>query len=46
MNKFVRVGKNEFIGGMEEVVREIINYGMEIGVKENMGGIKIIGMKS
>ena len=45
VHQFCRVGNNAFIGGLAGVVRDVIPYGMAIGVYAHLAGLNIVGMK-
>ena len=45
IHQFVRIGKYAMIGGMSGVEKDIIPYGLYIGIRENLKGINLIGMK-
>ena len=45
IHQFVRVGKYAMIGGMSGVEKDIIPYGLYIGIRENLKGINLIGLK-
>ena len=45
VQQFTRVGKSAMIGGMCGVVRDIIPYGMYIGIRENSKGQNKTGLK-
>ena len=45
VHQFCRVGNNAFIGGVSAVTRDLIPYGMAIGVYADLGGLNLIGLK-
>ncbi len=45
VHQFVRIGKYAMIGGMSGVEKDIIPYGLYIGIRENLKGINLIGLK-
>ena len=45
VHQFVRIGKYSMIGGMSGVEKDIIPYGLYIGIRENLKGINLIGLK-
>lgn len=45
IHQFVRIGEYCMIGGMSGVEQDIIPYGLYIGVRSNLKGINIIGLK-
>ena len=45
IHQFVKIGKNAMIGGMSGVEKDIIPYGLYIGIRTNLKGINIIGLK-
>ena len=45
IHQFVRIGKYAMIGGMSGVEKDIIPYGLYIGIRENLKGINLIGLK-
>jgi UDP-N-acetylglucosamine acyltransferase len=45
VHQFCRVGNNAFIGGLAAVVRDVIPYGMAVGVYAHLAGLNIVGMK-
>ena len=45
IHQFVRIGKYAMIGGMSGVEKDIIPYGLYVGIRENLKGINLIGMK-
>ena len=45
IHQFVKIGKYAMIGGMSGVEKDIIPYGLYIGIRSNLKGINIIGLK-
>ena len=45
IHQFVRIGKYSMIGGMSGVEKDIIPYGLYIGIRENLKGINLVGLK-
>lgn len=45
VHQFVRVGHNAFVGGLAALVRDLIPYGMAIGVQAHFAGLNLVGMK-
>jgi len=45
IHQFVRIGKFAMIGGMSGVEKDIIPYGLYLGIRENLKGINLIGLK-
>ena len=45
VHQFVRIGKYAMIGGMSGVEKDIIPYGLYLGIRENLKGINLIGLK-
>ncbi len=45
VHQFVRIGKYAMIGGMSGVEKDIIPYGLYTGIRENLKGLNIIGLK-
>jgi len=45
IHQFVKIGKFAMIGGMSGVEKDIIPYGLYIGIRTNLKGINIIGLK-
>ena len=45
IHQFVRIGEYSMIGGMSGVEQDIIPYGLYIGIRSNLKGINIIGLK-
>ncbi len=45
IHQFVRIGKFAMIGGMSGVEKDIIPYGLYTGIRENLKGLNLIGLK-
>ena len=45
IHQFVKIGQYSMIGGMSGVEKDIIPYGLYIGIRTNLKGINIIGLK-
>ena len=45
IHQFVRIGKFSMIGGMSGVEQDIIPYGLYIGIRSNLRGLNLIGLK-
>ncbi len=45
VHQFVHIGKSAMIGGMSGVGKNIIPYGLYMGIRENLRGLNIIGLK-
>ena len=45
IHQFVRIGKYAMIGGMSGVEKDIIPYGLYTGIRENLKGLNLIGLK-
>ncbi|MDC2979812.1 acyl-ACP--UDP-N-acetylglucosamine O-acyltransferase, partial [Pelagibacteraceae bacterium] len=45
VHQFVRIGKYAMIGGMSGVEKDIIPYGLYTGIRENLKGINLVGLK-
>ena len=45
VHQFVRIGKYAMIGGMSGVEKDIIPYGLYTGIREDLKGINLIGLK-
>lgn len=45
VHQFVRVGNNAFVGGLAALVRDLIPYGVAIGVQAHFAGLNLVGMK-
>ncbi len=45
IHQFVKVGKNSMIGGMSGLEKNLIPYGLYIGIRSNLKGLNLIGLK-
>tara|TARA_A100000164_G_scaffold342714_1_gene340436 strand:+ start:427 stop:1212 length:786 start_codon:yes stop_codon:yes gene_type:complete len=45
IHQFVRIGKFAMIGGMSGVEKDIIPYGLYMGIRENLKTLNLIGLK-
>ena len=45
IHQFVRIGKYAMVGGMSGVEKDIIPYGLYIGIRENLKTLNLIGLK-
>ena len=45
VHQFVNIGKYAMIGGMSGVESNIIPYGLYLGIRDNLRGLNIIGLK-
>ena len=45
VHQFVHIGKYAMIGGMSGVESNIIPYGLYLGIRDNLRGINLIGLK-
>ena len=45
IHQFVRIGKYAMIGGMSGVEQDIIPYGLYTGIRSNLRGLNLIGLK-
>ena len=45
VHQFVHIGKSAMIGGMSGVEKNIIPYGLYMGIRANLRGLNIIGLK-
>ncbi|MBI28706.1 MAG: acyl-[acyl-carrier-protein]--UDP-N-acetylglucosamine O-acyltransferase [Pelagibacteraceae bacterium] len=45
IHQFVRIGKYAMIGGMSGVEYDIIPYGIYMGIRSNLRGLNLIGLK-
>ena len=45
IHQFVKIGKFAMIGGMSGVEKDIIPYGLYIGIRTGLKGVNIIGLK-
>ena len=45
IHQFVNIGKYAMIGGMSGVESNIIPYGLYTGIRDNLRGLNLIGLK-
>ena len=45
IHQFVRIGKYAMIGGMSGVEKDIIPYGLYIGIRESLKSLNLVGLK-
>jgi UDP-N-acetylglucosamine acyltransferase len=45
IHQFTRIGRRAFIGGMSGVGHDLIPYGMATGVRANLSGLNLVGLK-
>ena len=45
VHQFVHIGKYAMIGGMSGVESNIIPYGLYLGIRDNLRGLNLIGLK-
>jgi len=45
IHQFVRIGKYAMIGGMSGVEKDIIPYGLYMGIRENLKSLNLVGLK-
>ena len=45
IHQFVRIGKYAMIGGMSGVEKDIIPYGLYMGIRENLKSLNLVGIK-
>ena len=45
VHQFVRIGKYAMIGGMSGVEKDIIPYGLYLGIRESLKSLNLIGLK-
>ena len=45
IHQFVKIGKNSMVGGMSGLEKNLIPYGLYIGIRSNMKGLNLIGLK-
>ncbi len=45
IHQFVRIGKYAMIGGMSGVEKDIIPYGLYLGIRESLKSLNLIGLK-
>ena len=44
IHQFVKIGKNAMVGGMSGLEKNLIPYGLYIGIRSNMKGLNLIGL--
>ena len=45
VHQFVKIGKNAMVGGMSGLEKNLVPYGLYIGIRANMKGLNLIGLK-
>ena len=45
IHQFVKIGKNAMVGGMSGLEKNLIPYGLYIGIRSSMKGLNLIGLK-
>jgi len=45
IHQFVKIGKNAMVGGMSGLEKNLVPYGLYIGIRSKMKGLNIIGLK-
>ena len=45
IHQFVKIGKNSMVGGMSGLEKNLVPYGLYIGIRSNMKGLNLIGLK-
>ena len=45
IHQFVQIGKNAMVGGMSGLEKNLIPYGLYIGIRSNLKGLNLIGLK-
>jgi len=45
IHQFVKIGKNAMVGGMSGLEKNLVPYGLYIGIRSNMKGLNLIGLK-
>ena len=45
IHQFVRIGKNAMVGGMSGLEKNLVPYGLYVGIRSNMKGLNLIGLK-
>ena len=45
IHQFVKIGKNAMVGGMSGLEKNLIPYGLYVGIRSNMKGLNLIGLK-
>ena len=44
IHQFVKIGKNAMVGGMSGLEKNLIPYGLYIGIRSNLKGLNLIGL--
>ena len=45
IHQFVKIGKNAMVGGMSGLEKNLVPYGLYIGIRSKMKGLNLIGLK-
>tara|TARA_B100001173_G_C15864787_1_gene494616 strand:- start:24 stop:794 length:771 start_codon:yes stop_codon:yes gene_type:complete len=45
IHQFVKIGKNSMVGGMSGLEKNLVPYGLYIGIRSQMKGLNLIGLK-
>ena len=45
IHQFVKIGKNAMVGGMSGLEKNLIPYGLYVGIRSNLKGLNLIGLK-
>ena len=45
IHQYVQIGKNAMVGGMSGLEKNLIPYGLYIGIRSNLKGLNVIGLK-
>jgi len=45
IHQFVKIGKNSMVGGMSGLEKNLVPYGLYIGIRSKMKGLNLIGLK-
>ena len=45
IHQYVQIGKNAMVGGMSGLEKNLIPYGLYIGIRSNLKGLNLIGLK-
>ncbi len=45
IHQFVKIGKNAMVGGMSGIEKNLIPYGLYTGIRSNLKGLNLIGLK-
>jgi UDP-N-acetylglucosamine acyltransferase len=45
IHQFVKIGKNAMVGGMSGLEKNLLPYGLYIGIRSNIKGLNLIGLK-